>query len=57
MLRHGKMAAIHAVVWGQCSKAVKAKLRSLASYEEKTREDGNCKNWLVNSIKAITNAV
>lgn len=48
----GNMAAIHAVVRGQCSKAMKAKLRSLASYEEKTRED-NC-NWLMKSIMAIT---
>jgi hypothetical protein len=35
----GNMAAIHAVAWGQCSEAMKAKLRSLASYELKTRED------------------
>ena len=52
VLRGNIMAAIHAVVWDQCSETMKVKLRSLASYEEKTRED-DC-NWLMISIIAIT---
>jgi hypothetical protein len=46
------MAAIHAVVWGQCSEAMKAKLKSLTEYEDKVDEN-DCM-WLLKQIKAIT---
>jgi hypothetical protein len=46
------MAAIHAVVWGQCSEAMKAKLKSLTEYQDKVNEN-DCM-WLLKQIKAIT---
>ena len=35
--KEGNMSAIHAVVWGQCSDAMKAKRKSLTMYEAKTK--------------------
>ena len=46
------MATIHSVAWGQCSKAMKARLKSLDRYQAKADAD-NCL-WLLESISAIT---
>jgi hypothetical protein len=46
------LATIHAVVWGQCSDAMKAKIKSLTDYKEKT-EANDC-FWLLKKIKAVT---
>jgi hypothetical protein len=46
------MATVYAVVWGQCSEAMKAKVKSLAGYKEKA-EANDC-YWLLKQIKAVT---
>ena len=46
------LATIHAVIWGQCSEAMKAKVKSLDDYKAKT-VDNDC-FWLLKQIKAIT---
>ena len=46
------MATVYAVVWEQCSKAMKAKLKSLTGYKEKA-EANDC-YWLLKQIKAVT---
>jgi ribosomal protein L15 len=46
------VAAIHAVVWGQCSEAMKAKVKSMTDYQAKVDEN-DCM-WLLKQIKAIT---
>ena len=48
----GNLAAIHAVIWGQCSEAMKAKLKSIDSYEQSV-SDNDCE-WMLKNIKAIT---
>jgi hypothetical protein len=48
----GNLAAIHAVIWGQCSEAMKAKVKSLDGYSDSVAAD-NCE-WLLNNIKAVT---
>jgi hypothetical protein len=45
------LSAIHAIVWGQCSEAMKARIKVLEAYEEKTAAD-DCK-WLLSNIQAI----
>ena len=46
------LSAMHAIIWGQCSEAMKARLKSLDEYEERTAAD-DCK-WLLSNIQAIT---
>jgi hypothetical protein len=46
------MATIQAVVWGQCSEAMKAKIKSLMGYKEMA-EKNDC-FWLLKQIKAVT---
>jgi len=46
------LATIHAVIWGQCSEAMRAKVKSLDDYKTKTNEN-DC-YWLLKQIKAIT---
>jgi hypothetical protein len=46
------LATIHAVAWGQCSEAMRAKVKSLSHYKEKT-ELTDCV-WLLRQIKAVT---
>ncbi|KAI2492643.1 hypothetical protein MHU86_21919 [Fragilaria crotonensis] len=48
----GNLAAIHAVIWGQCSESMKAKVKSLDGYADSVAND-NCE-WLLNNIKAVT---
>ncbi|KAI2506981.1 hypothetical protein MHU86_7478 [Fragilaria crotonensis] len=48
----GNLAALQAVIWGQCSEAMKAKVKSLDGYAESTKND-DCE-WLLKNIKAIT---
>lgn len=48
----GNMAAIFAVAIGQCSDAMKAKLRSLKEYEERSKRN-DC-HWLLKNILSIT---
>jgi hypothetical protein len=48
----GNMAAIFAVALGQCSKAMKAKLKSLSDFE--TRSKKNDCHWLLKDILSIT---
>ena len=45
-------ATIHAVVWGQCSEAMRAKIKSHASYVART--DANDCFWLLKQIKSVT---
>ncbi|KAL7563157.1 hypothetical protein ACA910_014436 [Epithemia clementina (nom. ined.)] len=46
------LKAVYAIIWGQCSDAMKAKLKSLPKFETKNQAN-NC-IWLLNKIKAIT---
>ena len=48
----GNLSAIHAVIWGQCSEAMKAKLKSLDDYAI-SAEQNNCE-WFLRTINAIT---
>jgi hypothetical protein len=48
----GNLAAVQAVIWGQCSEAMKAKVKSLDGYDAST-ETNDCK-WLLSNIKAVT---
>jgi hypothetical protein len=48
----GNMAAIFAVALGQCSEAMKAKLKSLSDFE--TRSKKNDCHWLLKDILSIT---
>jgi hypothetical protein len=48
----GNLAAVQAVIWGQCSEAMKAKIKSLDGYDTSDGKD-NCK-WLLSNIKAVT---
>jgi hypothetical protein len=45
-------ATLHAVIWGQCSETMKARVKSLAGYKART-EDNDC-FWVLKQIKAIT---
>jgi hypothetical protein len=46
------MATIHAVIWGQCSEAMKAKIKSLMPFARKATEN-DCL-WFVKQIKSVT---
>ena len=48
----GSLATIYAVAWGQCSEAMKAKVKSLDAYAE--RSGNNDCAWLLEQIRAIT---
>ena len=48
----GNLAAIQAVIWGQCSEAMKAKIKSLDGYENSMADD-DCE-WMLKNIKAVT---
>jgi Reverse transcriptase (RNA-dependent DNA polymerase)/Zinc knuckle len=46
------LATVHAVIWGQCSEAMKAKMKALKGYKEKT-EANDC-FWFLKQLKAVT---
>jgi Zinc knuckle len=46
----GNMRSVYAVIWGQCSEAMKAKVKSVTDYKEKS-ENNDCV-WLLKQIKA-----
>lgn len=48
----GNLANVHAVIWGQCSEAMKAKVKSNKEYEAKAATN-NC-HWFLKEIRAIT---
>jgi acetolactate synthase regulatory subunit len=48
----GNLAAVYAVIWGQCSEAMKAKVKAHDDYQ--TKADGNDCLWILKQIKAIT---
>ena len=48
----GNLAALHAITWGQCSEAMKTKLRSLDNYQE--RAEANDCFWLLQKIRGVT---
>ena len=45
-------AATHAVIWGQCSEAMKARVKTLGNYQDRA-EANNC-FWLLQKIRAVT---
>jgi len=45
------LKAIYAIIWGQCSEAMQAKLKSLSDFEAKDRQN-NCV-WLLTVIRTI----
>jgi hypothetical protein len=47
----GHLAAMHSVAWGQCSEALKAKLKSLTGYKERS-EAHDCV-WLFGKIGSV----
>jgi hypothetical protein len=46
------LAIIHTVAWGQCSVALRERVKSLNNYMDRT-DDNNC-CWLLKQIKAVT---
>jgi hypothetical protein len=48
----GNLAALHTVILGQCSEAMKAKVKSLDGFTDSATHN-NCE-WLLNNIKATT---
>ena len=48
----GNLASIYAVTWGQCTEAMKAKIKSLDDYDARNT-DNDCA-WLLQQIRAIT---
>ena len=48
----GNFATIYAVAWGQCSEAMRARLKAHAKYNESTAKN-DC-YWLLKQIKSIT---
>jgi Zinc knuckle len=46
------LGTVHAVIWGQCSEAMKAKIKSLKDYKTKM-ETIDC-FWLLKQLKAVT---
>ena len=46
------LAALHAVAWGQCSKALKAKIKTLSGYQERM-DDHDCV-WLFSKIASVS---
>ena len=47
----GHLAALHSVTWGQCSEALKAKLKSLTGFKEKF--EGHDCVWLFGKISSV----
>ena len=45
------LAALHSVAWGQCSEALKAKIKSLTGYQEKA-DNYDCV-WLIGKIASV----
>jgi hypothetical protein len=45
-------AATHAVIWGQCSEAMKARIKTLDDYQ--ARSEANDCFWLLQKIRAVT---
>ena len=45
-------AATHAVIWGQCSEAMKARIKTLGDYQ--ARAEANDCFWLLQMIRAVT---
>ena len=48
----GNLATVYAVAWGQCSEAMKAKVKSLDEHTE--RSGNNDCAWLLEQVRAIT---
>ena len=48
----GNLAALYAVIWGQCSESMKAKLKAARDYVE--RAASNDCFWLLKQIKSVT---
>jgi hypothetical protein len=48
----GNFATVYAVAWGQCSEAMRARLKAHAKYTESTTKN-DC-YWLLKQIKSIT---
>ena len=48
----GNLATLYAVMWGQCSEAMRAKLKSLNEYGDRMN-DNDCA-WLLQQIRAVT---
>ena len=48
----GNMATMHAVIWGQCSKSMKARLRALTGFKDAAGSN-DC-FWMLQQIKSIT---
>jgi len=46
----GNMRLVYAVIWGQCSEAMKAKIKSVSNYKDKS--EGNDCVWLLEHVKA-----
>ena len=46
------LANIHSVVWGQCSEAMKTRVRTLSDYQAKA--DANDCHWLLQRIRGVT---
>lgn len=46
------LVALHVVIWGQCSEAVRAKVKLLAHHKTRMAEN-NC-YWLLKQIKVVT---
>ena len=46
------LAALHAVIWGQCSEAMQSRLKALTDFAAKAEED-DCL-WFLQQIRAIT---
>jgi hypothetical protein len=46
------LGTTHAVIWGQCSEAMKSKIRSITDYKDRADND-DC-FWLLQQIKAVT---
>ena len=46
------MATVHAIIWGQCSETMKARLKTMADWRART-ESNDC-YWLLQQIKAVT---
>ena len=49
---NSNLKTAYAVIWGQCSEGMKAKLTSLDDFETKSHE--NDRVWILNEIKGIT---
>jgi hypothetical protein len=48
----GNMAALFAVIWGQCSESMRAKIKATRGYNE--RSEANDCYWVLKQIKSVT---